>query len=92
MTKTELIAKIAETADFKKADAERALDAVLTAVGDTLVQEGKLTITGFGAFEVREQNARTVRNPRTGKEIAVAAKRRVLFSAGKGLKTKVNGS
>ncbi len=92
MTKTDLIAKIAEKADFKKADAERALDVVLETVTEVLTKEGKLTLTGFGTFEVRKMAARTGRNPRTGAAINVAAKRRVLFSAGAGLKGKVNGA
>lgn len=92
MTKTDLIAKIAEKSDLTKANAERALDAFQETVTEALVQEGKITLTGFGTFEVRKMAARTGRNPRTGEAIAVKATRRVLFSAGKGLKGKVNGS
>lgn len=90
MTKTDLIAKIAEKSDLTKANAERAMDAFLDTVTEALVQEGKITLTGFGTFEARKMAARTGRNPRTGAAIKVAAKRRVLFSPGKRLKDAVN--
>lgn len=90
MTKKDLIAKIAEKSDLTKANAERAMDAFLDTVTEALVQEGKITLTGFGTFESRKMAARTGRNPRTGAAIKVEAKRRVLFSPGKGLKDAVN--
>ncbi len=89
MTKADLVVKMAEMADMTKADAEGALKAVLEAVEEILVTEGKLTLTGFGTFSVEERKARTGRNPRTGEEIAIAASNVVKFRPGKVLKDKV---
>ena len=63
MTKAELIVKIAEKANLTKANAERALNAFLETVEGTLVKEGKLTLTGFGTFNVDKRKARVGRNP-----------------------------
>ena len=57
MTKAELVVKIAEKANLTKANAERALNAVIGAVEDVLVKEGKLTLTGFGTFQVEKRKA-----------------------------------
>ncbi|MEG6548734.1 HU family DNA-binding protein [Desulfocurvibacter africanus] len=89
MTKADLVAKISEKAAISKADAERALNAFLDAVGSTLVGEGKLTLTGFGTFAVEERKERTGRNPRTGEEIKIPATKVVKFRPGKLLKDAV---
>jgi DNA-binding protein HU-beta len=89
MTKADLVAKIAEKAGITKANAERALNAFLEALEASLVGEGKLTLTGFGTFEVLDRKARTGRNPRTGKEIKIPASKVVKFRAGKLLKDAV---
>ncbi|MDQ7031230.1 MAG: HU family DNA-binding protein [Desulfonauticus sp.] len=86
MTKGDVIAMIAEKADLTKAAAERALNAFLDAVQEALVQEGKLTLTGFGTFEVAQRAARKGRNPRTGEEIEIPACKVVKFRPGKILK------
>ncbi|WP_419787951.1 HU family DNA-binding protein [Pseudodesulfovibrio sp.] len=89
MTKADLIVKIAEKANLTKANAERALNAFLETVEDTLVKEGKLTLTGFGTFNVDERKARVGRNPRTGDEIKIPATKVVKFHPGKVLKEAV---
>ena len=89
MTKAELVAKIALKANMTKAAAERTLNAFLDAVQDTLVKEGKLTLTGFGAFSVEARKARPGRNPRTGAKITIPASKMVKFRAGKQLKDAV---
>lgn len=89
MTKNDLVAKIAEKAGLTKADAERALNAFLESVENTLVSDGKLTLTGFGTFAVEERKARTGRNPRTGAEIKIPAAKVVKFRPGKLLKEAV---
>ena len=89
MTKAELVVKIAEKADLTKANAERALNGFLEAVEDTLVKEGKLTLTGFGTFAVDQRKARVGRNPRTGAEIKIPATKVVKFRPGKLLKDAV---
>ena len=89
MTKADLVVKMAEMAGMSKADAEGALKAVLEAVEETLVTEGKLTLTGFGTFSMEERKARAGRNTRTGEEIAIPASNVVKFRPGKVLKDKV---
>ncbi|MEF2231893.1 MAG: HU family DNA-binding protein [Pseudodesulfovibrio sp.] len=89
MTKADLIVKIAEKANLTKANAERALNAFLETVEATLVKEGKLTLTGFGTFNVDKRKARVGRNPRTGAEIKIPATKVVKFHPGKVLKDAV---
>jgi DNA-binding protein HU-beta len=89
MTKAELVSKIAEKAGLTKADSEKALNAFLSAVEETLISEGKLTLTGFGTFVVEERKERTGRNPRTGEEIKIPACKVVKFRPGKLLKEAV---
>ena len=86
MTKADLVAKIAEKAGVSRANAERSLNAFLDAVEDILRSEGKLTLTGFGTFQVDERKARTGRNPRTGAEIKIPESKVVKFRPGKILK------
>jgi len=89
MTKADLIVKIAEKANLTKANAERALNAFLETVEATLVKEGKLTLTGFGTFNVDKRKSRVGRNPRTGAEIKIPATKVVKFRPGKVLKDAV---
>ncbi len=86
MTKTELIAKIAEKAKLTKAQAESALAVFQCAVTTELLNDGKVTLVGFGTFSTVKRPARTGRNPQTGKPMAIAAKRVGKFTAGKSLK------
>ena len=89
MTKAELVGKIAAKANITKASAERSLNSFLEAVKDALTKEGKLTLTGFGAFAVETRKARKGRNPRTGAEIRIPASKVVKFRPGKNLKEAV---
>jgi len=86
MNKTELIAKVAEKAELTKKDATKAVDAVFSAISDSLSEGEKVQIIGFGNFEVRERAARKGRNPQTGEEIEIAASKVPAFKPGKGLK------
>ena len=90
MTKLELISHIAQEADISKAQAERMLDACLTAIENTLINEGKVTLTGFGTFHVKNRKATKGTNPRTGKKINIPAKRVIRFTPGKFLRGAVN--
>lgn len=90
MNKSELIDAIAAAADISKASAARALDAVIDSVTDTLKNGDKVSLVGFGTFEVKERAARVGRNPKTGEEINIAASRVPSFKAGKALKDAVN--
>ena len=82
MNKTELIAKIAETAGLSKVDAKKALDAAVEAVKDALVAGDKVQLVGFGTFAVKEQPAREGINPATKAKIKIAAKKVAKFKAG----------
>ncbi|NLO05365.1 MAG: HU family DNA-binding protein [candidate division WS1 bacterium] len=86
MTKADLVEAIAEQADLKKADAERALAAFVDTVAKALSRGQSLQITGFGTFEPRKRAARKARNPQTGEEIDVPATTVPAFRAGKSLK------
>ncbi len=90
MNKTELIDAVADAADLSKADATRALDAVLAAITDSLKKGDQVSLVGFGSFLVRHRNARTGRNPQTGAEINIAAANVPAFKPGKALKDAVN--
>ena len=86
MTKTELISVVAEKTDFTKKNAETAVNAIIATITDALASGEKVSIVGFGTFESRKRAARTGRNPQTGKEIKIAAKKVPAFSAGKKFK------
>ncbi|NDK37745.1 HU family DNA-binding protein [Pseudoxanthomonas gei] len=90
MNKTELIDAVAESADLSKADAARAVDAVISSVTKALKKGDNVTVVGFGTFQVRERAARTGRNPKTGDTINIAASKNPAFKAGKALKDAVN--
>ncbi len=90
MNKSELIEAVASAADLSKADAARAVDGVIAAVTEALKAGDQVTIVGFGTFLVRQREARTGRNPRTGETIQIAASKVPAFKAGKALKDAVN--
>ena len=82
MNKAELIAKIAE-AGFKKGEAEKALNATIDAIVGALKASDKVSIMGFGSFEVKSRAARIGRNPQTKAEIKIPASKSPVFKAGK---------
>ena len=86
MTKADLITKIAEKSELSKKDSEKALNAVIAAVTDALVEGDKVQLTGFGTFEARERAARKGINPLTKAPIDIAASVVPAFKAGKGFK------
>ncbi len=90
MNKSELVAAIAESAGITKADANRALQALLDNVTSALTDGDSVALTGFGTFSVAERAARTGRNPSTGKALKIPAKKVAKFKAGKGLTEAVN--
>lgn len=91
MNKSELVDKVAESADIPKAVAARALDAVINGVTDALKADDQVVLVGFGTFQVKDRAARTGRNPQTGAEIQIPAAKVPSFKAGKALKDAVNG-
>ena len=89
MVKMDLIAKMADKAGLTKADAGRAMDAMIDTISAALKKGEKVTLTGFGTFEVRQRAARMGRNPQTGAALHIAATKTPAFKAGKGLKDEV---
>ena len=90
MNKTELIAKVAEVAEISKKDAAAAVAATFDAIKAELVAGEKVSLIGFGTFEVRERAARQGHNPQTGASIKIKASKAPAFKAGKALKDAVN--
>ena len=90
MNKSDLVDAIAESAGLSKADAGRALDAVVDTVTGALKSGDAVSLVGFGTFSVRDRAARTGRNPRTGETIQIKASKNPAFKAGKALKDAVN--
>jgi len=90
VNKAELIEAVAEQADMSKADAGRAIDAIVSTVTDALAKQDDVALIGFGTFTVRERAARSGRNPQTGETIQIAAAKVPAFKAGKALKDAVN--
>ncbi len=82
MNKAELIDAMASGSDLSKADAKKALDAFIGATTGALKKGDRVALVGFGSFSVAKRAARTGRNPQTGKEIKIAAKKVVKFKAG----------
>ena len=82
MSKAELIDAMASEAGLSKADAKKALDGFIKATTNALSNGDKVTLVGFGSFSVATRAARTGRNPQTGQEIKIAAKKVVKFKAG----------
>ena len=92
MLKSELIAKLTnENPDLRQEDLERVVNVILDEIGAALARGDRVELRGFGAFSVRQRDARRGRNPRTGEPVTVPAKTVPFFKAGKELRARVNG-
>ncbi|HET9870747.1 MAG TPA: HU family DNA-binding protein [bacterium] len=89
MTKDELVAKIVETTGIKKADTQKALDALINTIIETIKTGDKVNITGLGIFKIKDKKARLARNPKTGESIQVPAKKAPKFLPSKNFKEAV---
>jgi DNA-binding protein HU-beta len=89
MTKAELVARMAQTSGLGRPVAEKALNGFITAVSDALAQSQKVTLVGFGTFDVAQRAQREGRNPRTGQPITIPLTKAVRFKAGNRLKETV---
>jgi DNA-binding protein HU-beta len=89
MTKDELVAKMAEASGVKKVDVQKALDAMIHTIIETIKGGDKVNITGLGIFKVKDKKARLARNPKTGESIQVPAKKAPKFIPSKNLKESV---
>ncbi len=90
MKKVELVEAVAEEAGLTKADATKAIDAMLKTITNALANGDKIPLVGFGTFAVSKREAREGRNPRTGETVQIAARNAVTFKAGSALKDAVN--
>jgi DNA-binding protein HU-beta len=93
VNKSEIVQQLASRANISRADAQRAVDALFSVdtgiISQALKSGDKVQITGFGSFETKQREARKGRNPRTGKEIDIAASTSAAFRPGKGLKDSI---
>lgn len=89
MNKAELIADVAERAGMSKKDAERAVNAMVESIEQALTNGDRVSLVGFGTFEVRTRAARVGRNPRTGASLEISSSKVPAFKAGKALKDSV---
>jgi DNA-binding protein HU-beta len=90
MNKAELIDAIAAESGLSKTDSKKALDAFVTATTGALKGGDKISLVGFGSFDVLSKSARAGRNPKTGAVIQIAAKNTVRFKSGSDLTSSVN--
>lgn len=86
MNKADLIEELSAETGLTKRASREAIDAITSVVTDALARAEKVTLVGFGTFQVRERKARTGRNPQTGEEIRIPARKVPRFKPGKGLR------
>lgn len=91
MTKAELVAKVAKSANASQAMTANIIDSTLVEIKTLLSKGGNISFTGFGSFSVSKRAKRKGRNPQTGKEMIIAATKVARFRPGKGLKDSVAG-
>jgi len=91
MTKQDLVNKVAEAADISKKKSAEVVDALLEAISEALDAGEKVSLIGFGTFEVRQRAAREGRNPQTNEPISIAAKKVPVFRPGKALRERIGG-
>lgn len=90
MHKKELVEAVAQKTGKSQKDVKETLEAILSTISDTLKKGDKVTLMGFGTFSIQQTQARTGRNPQTGKAMQIKAKKRTRFKAGADLSTHVN--
>jgi len=90
MNKAELVSATAEKAKITKKDAAKIIDAFVESVEDGLVNDGKVIISKFVSFEVKQMEARTGRNPKTGDVVSIPEKKKVACKFSSLLKEKIN--
>lgn len=90
MNKAELVNRVAERTGLTKKDTEKAVNAVVEAIEEALAVGEKVSLVGFGTFEVRARSERTGRNPQTGESIRIPASRVPAFRPGKALRDNIS--
>lgn len=91
MTKADIVEKVYQKIGFSKKEASELVEMVFTSLKDVLVKGDKVKISGFGNFVVREKNERVGRNPQTGEQIKISARRVLTFRPSQVLKAMLNG-
>ena len=89
MNKAQLVEEVASQTGSTRKTSREAVDAITSVISDTLARGEKVTLVGFGTFQARERKTRRGRNPQTGKEIQIPAKKVPKFVAGKSLREAV---
>jgi len=92
MTKADIVERIATATGFTKPESIDHVEALLSIIKDTLAEGETLKISGFGSFIVKEKHDRRGRNPVTGEEITIGARKVLIFKASPMLKGAMNGS
>jgi DNA-binding protein HU-beta len=90
MNKAELVADVADRSGLTKRDAEKAVNAIVESIEGALTKGDKVSLVGFGTFEVRSRAERSGRNPRTGATLKISASKVPAFKAGKALKETIS--
>lgn len=90
MTKIDIINRVAEQTGLPKQDADTAIETIIALIKETLAKEEPVILRRFGSFQVRAKNQRVGRNPKTGEEAEISARKVVRFKAGKHFKQAVN--
>jgi len=89
VNKAELVEKVANQTGLTKKASREAVDAVTSVITDSLGRGERVTLVGFGTFQVAQRKARTGRNPQTGESVQIPARKVPVFKAGKDLKEEV---
>jgi len=90
MTKSQLIEAVSTRIDVPRKRAEDVVNAVFDAMKNALLDDERIEVRGFGSFTIREYKAKKGRNPRTGAQVSVDAKKSVHFKPGKELRERVD--
>ncbi|OGL59333.1 MAG: DNA-binding protein [Candidatus Tectomicrobia bacterium RIFCSPLOWO2_12_FULL_69_37] len=92
MTKIDIINLVADDTGLSKVKAEEAVETIIDTIKDALQEGESVILRRFGSFQVRKKNPRVGRNPKTGQEAPITARKVVRFKAGKHFKEAVNGA
>lgn len=91
MTKSDIVNRVSDEVGLQKPEAEQAVETIISLIKDALGAGESVILRRFGSFQVRQKNARIGRNPKTGEEAEISARKVVRFKSGKYFKTAVNG-
>jgi len=91
MTKIDIINRVADRTGLSKQDADTAIETIIALIKDALAEDEPVILRRFGSFQTRAKNPRVGRNPKTGEEAEISARKVVRFKAGKHFKMAVNG-